>query len=468
MTIQRDNIVTKLSPRLGLLGESRKSLADLNPITSMLNCKDFTIKVNELLTSYDGRVGVFMLKFNRFQLINEVNGHAVGERLLEEVAERLLIITSVECVWANYWGDKFFLAVPSIIDEARLSILAQDILYACRQPWAVDRKNFFLSAAIGIAVSPTHGLRAEQLMKNADLALAQTQELGYNTYQFYHIAFAAKLTENLKIEEALRCVLDQDGEELFLTYQPRINLRSGEINSFEALIRWTSKKLGQIGPAQFIPVAEASGLISKIDQWVISNVCQQIKEWRDRGQNVCISVNLSASELYDEQLLPFIVSTLREFQVNPWQLEIEITETMVMQNMDEAISILQELKQIGVRIALDDFGTGYSSLTNLKRLPIDTLKIDQSFIQDVEHSTESKSIVQVIITLGHILNLKVTAEGVETYSQFVIVESHACDEVQGFHFSRPLLPDAAYWMLVNGNVETEKLKKRLIMDSSCL
>jgi len=444
------------------------SLSPLNRIRPMLNCKTFIRELDDLLTRSNGRVGVLMLDLDRFRLVNGIAGHDVAEFLLGKVGERLVLNTPADCIWANYWGDKFFLAVPSIDDDVKINVIIQNIVSACRRPWVVDRREFFLSISIGIAMHPNHGISAVQLMKNADLALAEAKERGSNTCQFYKASFLSKVTRNFKIEEALRHTLYSNEEELILHYQPRINLRTGEIDSFEALIRWNSKELGTLSPDQFIPVAEASGLIAKLDEWVLINACRQIQQWRSRGHHTRIAVNLSANQLYDEHLLQFIVSVLECFQINPEQLELEITETMIMLDMELAVATLSKLKHIGVQVAMDDFGTGYSSFTNLKELPIDILKIDKSFIQDIEESGKSKSIVQAIIALGHLLDLKVTAEGVETYSQLALLRQHACDEVQGFYFSRPIVPEEAYSMLVNGNVEAEKLKNCLAFDSSSL
>lgn len=444
------------------------SLSRLKQIRPMLNCKDFISELDELLTRSKGRVGVFMLDLDRFHLVNEIAGHDVGESLLEKVKERLILNAPANCIWANYWGDKFFLAVPSIDDDVKINIITQSILNACRRPWVVESREFFLSIGIGIAMYPKHGISAVELMKNADLALAEAKSAGSNTYQFYKTSFLSKIRKNFKIEETLRRTLDTKRSELFLHYQPKINLRTGQIDSFEALIRWNSKELGALSPDQFIPIAETSGLIIKLGEWVLINACRQIQQWQSLGYHIRISVNLSANQLYDEDLVNFIISTLDYFQINPRQLELEITETMIMLNLELAVIILNKLKDIGVQIAMDDFGTGYSSLTNLKELPIDILKIDKSFIQDMEESKKSKSIVQAIITLGHILGLKVTAEGVETYSQLAIIRQYACDEVQGFYFSRPILPEDAYHMIVNGNVEAGKLRNALAFDSSYL
>jgi len=444
------------------------SLSPLNLIRPMLNCRNFIGQLDDLLIKSKGRVGVLMLDLDRFRLVSGIAGHDVGEFLLGKVGERLVLNNPADCIWANYWGDKFFLAVPFINDDVKINTIIQNIVSTCSRPWIVDNLEFFLSIGIGIAMYPTHGISAVELMKNADLALAEAKARGSNTYQFYKASFLSKVTENFKIEEALRRTLYSNGEEFILNYQPRINLLTGEIDSFEALIRWNSKELGALMPDQFIPIAEASGLIVQLDEWVLINACRQIQQWKSRGYNIRISVNLSANQLYDEHLLTLIIRTLAFFQINSDQLELEITETMIMLNLELAVATLGKLKDIGVQIAMDDFGTGYSSLTNLKELPIDILKIDKSFIQDMEKSNKNKALVQAIITLGHILDMKVTAEGVENHSQLALLRQHACDEVQGFYFSRPILPEHAYNMLVHGNVEARKLKNALALDSSLL
>lgn len=438
------------------------------PITEMIDCKVFINVLERLLKRSDHKVGVLMLDLDRFRLVNEIAGHDVGINLLEKVVDRLVLSTAADCIWANYWGDKFFLAVPEVKDEETLNLISQKILSACRKPWKVGKREFFLSMGIGIAVYPEHGTSAVQLMKHADLALAQAKERGSNNYQFYQPSFSAQITETLKIEAALRRTLERNIEELFIHYQPRIDLQKGEIDSFEALVRWNSKELGLLSPGQFIPIAEDAGMIAKIGEWVLINSCKQIQRWRRDGLNARISVNLSARQLYDDSLLEFVIDTLHQFQVQPEQLEIEITETMIMLNLDRAVETLKKLQKIGVKVALDDFGTGYSSLTNLKQLPIDTLKIDKSFIDDAEKGDKSKSIIQAIITLGHILDLKITAEGVEQYSQLALLQQYGCDEVQGFYFSRPISSEQASMMLIHGNERVQQLKYNLALDSSCL
>lgn len=437
-------------------------------IDEMINCKEFINILDEILSRSCRKVGVLMLDLDRFRLVNEVAGHDVGTDLLDKVANRLVLSTTNNCIWANYWGDKFFLAVPEVKNEETLNLISQKILSACRKPWKVGKREFFLSMGIGVAVYPDHGISAVQLMKHADLALAQAKERGSNSYQFYQSSFSAKITENLKIEAALRRALQCNTQELFIHYQPRIDLKRGEIDSFEALIRWNSKELGLLSPDQFIPIAEDTGMISKIGEWILINSCKQIQEWKKVSLYARISVNLSAKQLYDDSLVELVINTINQFEVNPEQLELEITETMIMLNLERAIETLKKLKIVGVRIALDDFGTGYSSLTNLKHLPIDTLKIDKSFIDDAEKGHKSKSIIQAIITLGHILGLRITAEGIETYSQLALLQQNDCDEVQGFYFSCPVPGVEAGRLLIQGNERIQHLKYNLALDSSCL
>jgi EAL domain-containing protein (putative c-di-GMP-specific phosphodiesterase class I) len=268
------------------------------------------------------------------------------------------------------------------------------------------------------------------------------------------------------MENKLRNALDNN--ECYLCYQPRINLVTGEIASFEALLRWNNKELGLVSPEQFIPMAETTGLIIPIGDWVLTTACKQMDEWNQLGLYIPISVNLSPSQFYSKDLLSSVIYKLTEFQIDASQLEFEITESTVMQDIALALHTVEELKSLGLRIAMDDFGTGQSSLTNLRRLPVDTLKIDKSFVQETGYSPESKSIVQAIITLGHVLNLTVTAEGVETNEQLAVLRHLGCDEVQGYFFSRPVPAKDAYEMLVSGNLQANQLRTQLALDSSAL
>ncbi|MBP2636209.1 MAG: domain S-box/diguanylate cyclase protein [Firmicutes bacterium] len=454
------------------LSEARKSaertnyLAFHDSITGMPNRNYFQETLTELLTVNKERVGVMMIDLHGFSLINDIAGHQQGDRLLNDVAKRMMQNIPKNCTLANVWGDKFLLAIPGVVGTNQLTNLAENILSACQLPWSIASRQFFLTANIGICVSPEDGNDAITLMKNADMAVVQAKVQGKNQYKCYTVNFSSNAIENIEMGAKLRNALENN--EFYIEYQPRINLVSGEINSVEALLRWKNEELGMVSPLQFIPLAEATGLIDSIGEWVLVTVCQQIKSWNKRGFSLPVSINLSTRQFYQQNLLESIIRILDKTMVEPARLELEITESMIMHDVEQAISTIRELRCVGVRIAMDDFGTGYSSLTNLRRLPLDVLKIDRQFVQDLEESAESCSIAQAIITLGHILGLTVTAEGVETEGQLSKLKKMGCDEVQGYFFSRPASVECIDKMLLEGNEQVNNLKNQLALDSSYL
>ncbi|HWR28937.1 MAG TPA: bifunctional diguanylate cyclase/phosphodiesterase, partial [Negativicutes bacterium] len=397
-----------------------------------------------------------------------VAGHATGEMVLGQVAERLVQAAPTEGIWGNYWGDKFFLALPLLQDKEQLRRITHQLLDVCEYPWVVGMQEFFLSFSTGAAMFPEHGTTAEQLMKNAHFALSQAKKQGKGRYRLYHSDLSIKMNEMLRIEDSLRQTLAQQKQELFFHFQPRIDLKSGGINSFEALLRWHSSELGLLQPGQFIPIAESCGLIGKIDQWVLENACRQISEWLATGYQTCIAINLSAGQFYSGLLLPLILETLEKYRIQPWQLELEITESMVMQDFSRAADTIKQLKSLGLGIALDDFGSGYSSLKSLWELPIDRLKVDQSFIREMELAPQNKAMLQAIIDMGHLLKLKVTAEGVETPEQLAALVQYGCDEVQGYYFARPMSARNVCNLLRQGNENINRFCETLAMGSSFL
>lgn len=441
-------------------------LAYYDSVTGMPNRNYFQGTLAKLLIEQKQRTGVLMIDLHGFSLVNDMLGHQAGYQLLREVEERLIETAPDTCIIANIWGDKFLLAVPGITDVSQLAKLAGHILTSCGKPLRMEDHQLSLTVNVGIAVSPEDGAEAIVLMKKADMAVARSKAQGKNGYAFYKPNFVTHALNSLKLETKLRNALDNN--EFYLEYQPRIQLSTGGIRSFEALIRWRDPELGIVGPGAFIPLAEMTGLIEDIGKWVLVTACRQAKAWRDKGFEPGVSVNLSARQFYQPDLVDSILFILAETKLEPECLELEITESMIMRDVEQAIITLQELKASGIRISMDDFGTGHSSLTNLKRLPVDVLKIDKSFIQDVESSDESGTIIQVIIALGHVLKLTVTAEGVETWEQLSNVRKAGCDEVQGYYFSRPVSPEAAFQMLAEENIPLRHFKNQLAMDSSCL
>ena len=434
----------------------------------MQGCRDFTNQLDKMLNDNCGNVGLLMLDLDRFRLVSEAAGHNVGEEILVQVAERLINTAPPDGIWGNCWGDKFFLAMPLYKGEEELRKVAGSLQEACRRSWMAGGREFYISLSAGAALHPEHGAKAEELMKNSNIALSQAKERGHGKIQLYSSLFSGRMQEKMRIEEALRRTLDRNSQEFFFHFQPRIDLRTGEVNSLEALIRWNSSEMGLLFPADFIAVAESGGLIGKIDQWVLGAACRQIADWGSAGYYVRLSVNISAEQFYNKTFATVICDTIKHFKISPTQLELEITETMVMQDLKTAGETIEKLKDMGLQVALDDFGTGYSSLTNVRELPIDRLKIDQNFISEINSSPKNLAILQAIISLGNVLEVKVTAEGVETEKQLASLLRCGCDEIQGYYFARPVEASKVCRILQSGNESIRRFRDSITMGSSSL
>lgn len=385
-------------------------------------------------------VAVLFLDLDRFKVINDTLGHAVGDRLLKAAAARLIDSIREGDTVARLGGDEFVLILDDLAQPQDTSKVAQKILEALSEPFHLEERELFITASIGIALWPEDGENPETLLKNADTAMYRAKEMGKNNYQLYSPALNAKASERLALENALRHALER--EELLLHYQPKIDLPTGKIVGMEALVRWKHPEHGLVSPAEFIPLAEETGLIVPIGEWVLRAACAQNKAWQKVGlPPIRIAVNLSARQFHKQNLSQTIIQVLREVDLDPRYLELELTESLIMKNAEATIAMLSELDAIGVEMTVDDFGTGYSSLSYLKRFPVHTLKIDRSFVRDLSSDPDDAAIVTAIITLAHSLDLKVVAEGVETVEQLEFLRSLKCDEMQGYLFSRPLPPD---------------------------
>jgi EAL domain-containing protein (putative c-di-GMP-specific phosphodiesterase class I) len=353
------------------------------------------------------------------------------------VTERLgACVRDVDTI-ARHGGDEFVLVLPDQSSEEQASQIIQRILTAIAQPIVIDGQELSITCSLGASFYPQDGADGETLLKNADAAMYRAKELGRNTFQFYGKEINTRVSERLGMENNLRRALERN--ELMLRYQPQINLGSGRIVGAEALIRWRHPTLGTILPERFIPLAEETGLIDAIGDWVIRTACAQNKAWQEaRLPKITVSVNLSARQFRQKGFADSVSSILRETGLQSRYLGLELTEGVVMHNTAAGILILEKLKNMGVNLSIDDFGTGYSSLSYLRRFPIDELKIDQSFVRDVMVDPNDATIAKAIIALALELNLKVTAEGVETEKHIAFLQEHRCDQAQGFYFSRPL------------------------------
>ncbi|HWJ35585.1 MAG TPA: EAL domain-containing protein [Steroidobacteraceae bacterium] len=385
------------------------------------------------------RFGVLLLDLDRFKLINDSLGHGAGDQLLAQVARRLTgAIRDVDTV-ARTGGDEFLLLIADTRDQADLAAVATQIGKALGEPFLVNAAEVHTSASIGISVYPADGIKADALVARADEAMYFAKERGRNAFEFFNLAMSVFSHERLELENDLRRALAL--KQLEVHYQPKSDVMTGRINSVEALLRWRHPTRGLVSPADFIPLAEDSGLILSIGEWVLREACQQARQWQRTGLPFLrIAVNVSPVQFRQSNFLQAVRTALLDFDLEPQYLEIELTETTVMDNAESSIEILEQLSRMGVVVSIDDFGTGYSSMSYLRRFPIDKLKIDRSFISELTTNAADASIVQAIISLAHSLRLKVVAEGVETAEQLELLRTLGCDQYQGFYHSAAVPP----------------------------
>jgi diguanylate cyclase (GGDEF)-like protein len=386
------------------------------------------------------------LDLDRFKVINDTLGHQVGDELLREVACRLSMVVRETDFVARLGGDEFVVILPGITMPADAAIVASKIIAALSTPIQVAGNDLHTSPSIGISIFPEDGPDGDTILKHADTAMYHAKSSGRNNYQFYAPEMNQAAIERMDIERKLRHALDRN--ELILNFQPQYGAASRQPVGVEALLRWHHPVDGVISPERFIPVAEETGLIVQIGEWVLANACRELVRWIDAGLSpIRMAVNVSARQLRRRDFCETVAGVLAETGLPPALLELEITESSVMENPEEAIEILQRIGRMGVSLAIDDFGTGYSSLAYLKLFPIDHLKIDRSFVRDIEFDLNDRAIAFGTIALAHSLGLNVIAEGVETEDQLELLRVNHCDEVQGYLFSKPLTSAAAFAFL---------------------
>jgi diguanylate cyclase (GGDEF)-like protein/PAS domain S-box-containing protein len=391
----------------------------------------------ERAASHGAQVWVAHINLDRFKFVNDTLGHEAGDALLRQVAGRLRLALQPADTAARVAGDEFVLVLADASDEDTMVSMVQRIRDSVAQPLSVEKQEYFLSCTVGVAVYPSDGDNAEALVKHADIAMRRAKEIGRNTLQFYTVALNERASERLYLEGELRHALQRD--ELLLHYQPQVDVRSGCIVGMEALLRWRHPQLGLIAPDRFIRIAEETGLIVPIGAWVMQSACLQARKWLDAGLGTLrISVNLSGNQFYQQDLIQSMATILADTGLEAKLLDIELTEGLVMTDVEHALDIMHGMKRLGVKLSIDDFGTGYSSLSYLKRFPIDVLKIDQSFVRNITTDPDEAAIACSIIALAHSLRLEVIAEGVETEQQLAYLRRHRCDQIQGYYFSRPL------------------------------
>ncbi|WP_409252926.1 EAL domain-containing protein [Bacillus sp. SCS-153A] len=422
--------------------ETIREMAYYDTLTSLPNRNMFKLRLNKMLESSPSKsLAILFLDLDRFKVINDTKGHSTGDRLLVKVADRLNDVIDAEGEVFRQGGDEFILLLDDSNKEKAAS-LSKRILKSFTKPIDISGQEFFVTPSIGISMYPDDGVDQETLIKHADTAMYLAKDSGKNNFQFYNRRLNRNTSRKMDLENELRKALEL--QQLVLYYQPKVNLETGEVLGVEALIRWNHPSLGMVSPGEFIPLAEETGLIVPIGKWVLQEACRQSKEWKQSGVGcISVAVNISVRQLQDDDFVQHVKKAMQETGLEPGLLELEITES-IMQDFEKSSSILSKLKDLGVTISIDDFGTGYSSLTNLRFLPIDHIKIDKSFVDDIiDHSEHSKngSIVKTIIDLGHNMNFSIIAEGVEEKEQVNFLVKNSCSIGQGYYYSRPLPPE---------------------------
>ena len=396
------------------------------------------------------QVGLMFLDLDNFKHINDSLGHAIGDQLLQSVANRLVACVRTTDTVCRQGGDEFVILLAEIGQPQDAAQVAETLRAALGMPHLIDGHELHVTLSIGISVFPDDGTNVDALMQNADTAMYHAKAGGRDNYQFFRADMNARAVRRLFVETSLRRALRQG--EFLLHYQPKINLASGAMTGAEALIRWQDPDLGLVYPAQFVPIAEENGLIVPVGRWVLREACRQVQAWLDAGlPAVPVSVNISAVEFRHEGFVEGVALILKETGLAPHYLELELTESILMHDVESSTSMLEAFKAMGVQLAIDDFGTGYSSLSYLKRFPISTLKIDQSFVRDIATDADDASIVSAVIGMGKNLKQRVIAEGVETQAQLALLQARHCDEGQGYHFSHPVSAEDFALLLDTGN-----------------
>jgi diguanylate cyclase (GGDEF)-like protein len=425
------------------LAEQVAHLAEHDALTGLPNRLLLSDRLNQAIARASRKLtsmAILFLDLDNFKHINDSLGHPTGDKLLKSVAGRLQECVRAPDTVSRQGGDEFVLLLHDVQHPEDAAITARRILRVMKKTHSIEGHELSVTTSIGISVYPEDGLDAATLLKNADTAMYQAKESGRRNFRFFKPEMNVKAVERQSMEEDLRRALERN--ELTLQYQPIVNLASGAITGAEALLRWTHPDRGPVAPSMFIPVAEDSGLILSIGRWVLREACIQARKWADAGlRPIKISANVSALQFRSEGFLDGLTAILAETGLNPKLLEIEVTESVLMERAKVGTPTLKTLREKGVQVAVDDFGTGYSSLSYLRKLKVDTLKIDQSFVHGITRSPGDTTIVSAIISMGRSLKLRVIAEGVESAEDLAFLKGQHCDEAQGFYFSRPVAAD---------------------------
>jgi diguanylate cyclase (GGDEF)-like protein/PAS domain S-box-containing protein len=415
-------------------------LAHHDALTGLPNRRLMQDRLNQAILSarrQQHHVGLLFIDLDRFKLVNDTLGHETGDYVLRDVSKRLAKVVREGDTVSREGGDEFVIVLPDLEKPEFAQVVANKILAELARPIEVSGHELTVTASIGISHYPNDATDVQHLLKHADSAMYQAKDAGRNTARFFTSDLNFLLSKRLEVESRLRRGIERN--EFFLRYQPQVDVLSGKIVGLEALLRWNDPQHGEIYPKDFISIAEELGLIVPLGEWVFRTACQQIKAWEQEGfHDLTVSVNLSPRQFVSRKLLPSMKAALLETGVSAARIDLEITETMAMRNLEQSIEILTELRRLGATVSIDDFGVGYSSLGQLKRLPAQTLKIDRSFISQIPEDTNSCSITEAIIAMGKRLKLRVIAEGVEQVGQLEFLRSNGCDAFQGFLFAKPL------------------------------
>ncbi|MBF0620814.1 MAG: EAL domain-containing protein [Magnetococcales bacterium] len=430
-------------------------LAGHDTLTDLPNRLLFTERLSQAVADAERKeeiVGSLLLDLDRFKVINDTMGHDVGDTVLLEASKRLRECVPINATLSRMGGDEFGMVVPNPPGSRDMAHIAQKVLDVLAAPFIIDGMELFVGGSIGLGLYPLDGEDVKTLIKNTDAAMYHAKELGRNNFQFYRMELNASSLARMLLESSLRNALDRDEFELY--YQPQMDLGSGKMIGMEALIRWNHPDQGMVSPGDFIPLAEETGLIVPIGQWALKEACSQNKAWIDQGlPPLRVAVNLSGIQFQQADFVDVVAQVVNETGLDHQYLELELTESIAMGDVEETLSKLQALSDMGMKLAIDDFGTGFSSLSYLKRFPIHTLKIDQSFVRNCTTDPDDAAIIRTFVGLAHSLNLSVIAEGVETEQQLAFLKERECNEIQGYFYGRPL-PAEAFVTFVQGQIES--------------
>lgn len=443
------NDLTSKCDELNRNKESMKKLAYTDYLTELPNRTAFTEMLDNIMITLrtEETIAIMDIDLDNFKNINDSLGHSYGDELLIDVTYRLKQALDQNDYLARIGGDEFILLSQNLSDTLEFEDKIKKIKNVFSYPFVLSTKEYFVTVSIGVAFAPKDGRTSQSIIKNVDSAMYVAKANGKNTHAYFDYSFNQKLTEKIETQSELRKALERD--EFVLFYQAQMNLETKKVVGFEALIRWNHPTKGLVFPDEFIYLAEETGLIIPIGKWVIKTACMQLKQWSEEYPDITMAVNLSGRQFKDREVVKLVYDVIEETGINPKNLELEITETIALDDIEYTIATIHELKKIGVNFSLDDFGTGYSSMNYLKRLPVSNLKIDKSFLNTVMEDTCDQKIIQTIITLARNLDLFVIAEGVESCDQEEFLKEANCDKAQGFLYSKPVPKDMAVQFLKN-------------------